>query len=91
MKTAHAREKVHQRGGGPPGAAGPGGCSLPQERFTEFIGISPQNVSCEERGLAGMSLTVLRRMCQILWASSDFLLIGEGADNDAEAIAHRLG
>ena len=64
---------------------------LTQERFAELIGISPQNVSCVERGLAGVSLTVLRRMCQILRVSSDFLLLGEGADNDAEAIARRLG
>lgn len=32
---------------------------LTQERFAELIGISPQNVSCVERGLAGVSLTVL--------------------------------
>ena len=64
---------------------------LTQERFAELIGVSPQNVSCVERGLAGVSLTVLRRMCQILHVSSDFLLLGEGADNDAEALARRLG
>ena len=64
---------------------------LTQERFAELIGISPQNVSCVERGLAGVSLTVLRRMCQILHVSSDFLLLGEGAANDAEALARRLG
>ena len=64
---------------------------LTQERFAELIGVSPQNVSCVERGLAGVSLTVLRRMCQILRVSSDFLLLGEGADNDAEALARRLG
>ena len=64
---------------------------LTQERFAELVGISPQNVSCVERGLAGVSLTVLRRMCEILRVSSDSLLMGAGADNDADAIAHRLG
>ena len=64
---------------------------LTQERFAELIGVSPQNVSCVERGLAGVSLTVLRRMCEILRVSSDFLLLGEGAANDAEALARRLG
>ena len=63
---------------------------LTQERFAELIGISPQNVSCVERGLAGVSLTVLRRMCEILRVSSDFLLMGGEARNDAEAIARRL-
>ena len=63
---------------------------LTQERFAELIGISPQNVSCVERGLAGVSLTVLRRMCEILHVSSDSLLMGERGNNDADAIAHRL-
>lgn len=63
---------------------------LTQERFAELIGISPQNVSCVERGLAGVSLTVLRRMCEILHVSSDSLLMGEYANNKADAIAHRL-
>ena len=61
---------------------------LTQERFAELIGISPQNVSCVERGL--VSLTVLRRMCEILHVSSDSLLMGEYADHKADAIAHRL-
>lgn len=64
---------------------------LTQERFAELTGISPQNVSCVERGLAGVSLTVLRRMCEILHVSSDALLWGEtGGNNDAEALANRL-
>ena len=63
---------------------------LTQERFAELIGISPQNVSCVERGLAGVSLTVLRRMCEILHVSSDSLLMGEYVDHKADAIAHRL-
>ncbi len=63
---------------------------LTQERFAELVGISPQNVSCVERGLAGVSMAVLRRMCEILQVSSDFLLIGTSTDNDADAIAQRL-
>ena len=63
---------------------------LTQERFAELIGISPQNVSCVERGLAGVSLTVLRRMCEILRVSSDLLLMGNLGDNDVETLAARL-
>lgn len=63
---------------------------LTQERFAELIGISPQNVSCVERGLAGVSLTVLRRMCEILRVSSDTLLMGGSGDNDVDSIAERL-
>ena len=63
---------------------------LTQERFAELIGISPQNVSCVERGLAGVSLTVLRRMCEILRVSSDTLLMGDLGNNDVDVIAGRL-
>lgn len=63
---------------------------LTQERFAELIGISPQNVSCVERGLVGVSLTVLRRMCEILHVSSDSLLMGGTAQNKADVLAHRL-
>lgn len=64
---------------------------LTQERFAELVGISPQNVSCVERGLAGVSLTVLRRMCQILTVPSDTLLMGgDLGGNEVEAIAVRL-
>lgn len=63
---------------------------LTQERFAELIGISPQNVSCVERGLAGVSLTVLRRMCEILHVSSDTLLMGASGSNDVDDIAERL-
>lgn len=64
---------------------------LTQERFAELVGISPQNVSCVERGLAGVSLTVLRRMCQILSVPSDTLLMGGSlGENEVEAIAVRL-
>ena len=64
---------------------------LTQERFAELIGVSPQNISCVERGLADVSLTVLRRMCQILRVSSDTLLMGEQRSNDVDALARRLG
>ena len=63
---------------------------LTQERFAELIGISPQNVSCVERGLAGVSLTVLRRMCEVIRVSSDLLLMGDLGDNDVETLAARL-
>lgn len=64
---------------------------LTQERFAELVGISPQNVSCVERGLTGMSLSVLKRMCQILSVPSDMLLMdGEPGFNEVESIAVRL-
>lgn len=63
---------------------------LTQEQFAERTGISPQNVSCVERGLAGVSLPVLRRMCEILRVSSDSLLWQSQADNDTDGLVRRL-
>lgn len=63
---------------------------LTQERFAELVGISPQNVSCVERGLAGVSLTVLRKMCKILRVSSDSLLMDACNINNVDAITERL-
>lgn len=64
---------------------------LTQERFAELVGITPQNVSCVERGMAGVSLGILKRMCQVLTVSSDALLMGDGlGDNEVEELAVRL-
>ena len=63
---------------------------LTQERFAELVGISPQNVSCVERGLAGISISVLRRMCEVLHVSSDSLLFDDPGTSGAEQIADRL-
>lgn len=83
-------KRKKQCAGGPQIRKAREAAGLTQERFAELIGISPQNVSCVERGLAGVSLTVLRRMCEILRVSSDLLLMGDLGDNDVETLAARL-
>ena len=63
---------------------------LTQERFYEMIGLGPKSVSALERGVVGVSLSTLKRICQILAVSSDTLLFGPTADNDMRDISARL-
>lgn len=45
-----------------------------QERFSELIGIGPKSLSAIERGVVGVSLPTLLRICKVLSISSDALL-----------------
>lgn len=61
-----------------------------QEEFSELIGMGPKSLSAAERGVVGLSLTSLRKICRILSISSDALIFGECPQNDAQALAARL-
>ena len=45
-----------------------------REKFAEQIGITPRFLADVERGRVGLSLSNLRRVCEILGISSDILL-----------------
>lgn len=45
-----------------------------QDRFSELIGMGPKSLSAIERGVVGISLTALLRVCKVLSISSDTLL-----------------
>ena len=62
---------------------------LTQEQFAERIDVSPQFVSDMERGVVGVSLTTLKRVCMVLGVSSDQILFGSQTDNIAASIAER--
>lgn len=47
-----------------------------QETLVERAEVSPQYISDMERGVVGVSLTTLRKLCRILNVSSDQLLFG---------------
>ena len=49
-----------------------------QERLAEDIDVSIQFVSDLERGVVGLSIPTLVKLCQILHVSSDYLLFGSG-------------
>lgn len=63
---------------------------LTQERFAELIPMASKNLSDVERGVVGISLYTLVRICNILSVSSDAILFGAIEENDVDWIASRL-
>lgn len=62
---------------------------LTQEQFAERIDVSPQYVSDLERGVVGVSIATLKRVCTVLSVSSDQILFGLETENRAVAIAEK--
>ena len=62
---------------------------LTQEQFAERIDVSPQYVSDLERGVVGVSITTLKRICTVLCVSSDQILFGQKTENRAATIAEK--
>lgn len=67
---------------------------LTQEKFSEMVSLAPKNVSDIERGVVGVSLSALTRICETLAISSDDLLFGTRDEahgrNSADSLARRL-
>ncbi len=63
---------------------------LTQEQFGELVSLGTKNVSDIERGVAGITVSTLRRICEKLSISSDSILFGDRGANDVEYIAQRL-
>ena len=61
-----------------------------QERFSEIIDMTPNNLSAVERGVAGVSLKTLRRICEALKVSADDLLFGQREKSDGEALIRKV-
>ena len=57
-----------------------------QEALAEQIDVSPQFISNLERGIVGVSLSTLKKLCCALNTSADCLLFGT-AVNNAEVLA----
>lgn len=53
---------------------------LTQERFAELISLAPKNVSDIERGVVGISIGSLVRICEVLSIPSDDILFGHSAN-----------
>ena len=62
---------------------------LTQEQFAERIDVSPQYVSDLERGVVGVSIATLKRICTVLGVSSDQILFGKQTENRAVFIADK--
>lgn len=56
------------------------GTHLTQEQLAERIDVSPQYISDLERGVVGVSIPTLKRLCIALGVSSDRILFGAEED-----------
>ncbi len=63
---------------------------LTQEQFGELVSLGTKNVSDIERGVAGITVSTLKRICEKLSISSDAIIFGEQNKNDVESLAERL-
>lgn len=52
-----------------------------QEQLAEQVGVSTQFLSDAERGVTGMSVTTIIKICSILNISTDYLLLGQEFSN----------
>ena len=62
---------------------------MTQERLAERLECSPQFVSDMERGVVGVSLGTLKRLCLTLGVSSDSILFGTKSETALDALADR--
>ena len=62
-----------------------------QEKFAEMIGMGTKNVSAIERGLAGISVSALRRICNTLCVSSDSLIMDEPGNLNIDKLNYLVG
>ncbi len=63
--------------------------SLTQEQLAEYIEVSPQYISDLERGVVGISIPTLKRLCMTLHIPSDQILFPEQPNNDVSAITEK--
>ena len=61
-----------------------------QDQFSELLGIGSKSLSSIERGVVGVSLATLMRICDILHVSANVLLYEQAQNNDADSIALQL-
>lgn len=63
---------------------------LTQEQFGEMMSLGTKNVSDIERGVTGITVSTLKRICKKLSISSDAILFGEREQNDIDYITKQL-
>lgn len=63
---------------------------LTQEKLAEMIQLDSKNLSDIERGVVGISISTLTRICRALSVSSDVILFGKYAENDADYLTDKI-
>jgi len=62
-----------------------------QDKLSEMLGMSPNHLSAIERGVSGISLEALQRLCRLLGVSADRILFGtDELETEAIALARRI-
>ena len=61
-----------------------------QDQFSELLGIGSKSLSSIERGVVGVSLTTLLKICDILHISANVLLYEQTRKNAVDSIALQL-
>ena len=61
-----------------------------QDQFSELLGIGSKSLSSIERGVVGISLTTLLKICNILHISANVLLYEQDRKHDVDSIALQL-
>ena len=61
-----------------------------QDQFSELLGIGSKSLSSVERGVVGVSLATLLRICDILHISANVLLYEQTQENAVDGIALQL-
>lgn len=61
-----------------------------QDQFSELLGIGLKSLSSIERGVVGVSLATLLKICDILHISANVLLYEQTRENDVDSIALQL-
>ena len=59
---------------------------LTQEQLAEYVDVSSQYISDAERGVVGVSLSTLKKICIVLQVSSDELLFGNENEDELSGI-----
>lgn len=62
---------------------------MTQEQLAERVAVSPQYVSDLERGVVGISIPTLKRVCTVLHVSSDQLLFDQKAESHLSGIVDK--
>ena len=63
--------------------------NMTQERLAERLECSPQFISDMERGVVGISLSTLKKLCLTLGVSSDSILFGTESETVLNALTDR--
>ena len=63
---------------------------LTQDKLSELIGVTPNHISAIERGIYGVSVETLYKLCLALGVGADFLLFGSMPDKEELLLAARI-